>query len=254
MESRVSLIDADSIIYYALSSKKEEPIKTIEEAKNYIDKFINGIMSYTHSTHYIMTLTIGRNFRYDIDVNYKSDRKAKPKHPDFNIIRQYLIDEYGAIYDNYLESDDMVHILSKKIPNSFIAACDSDILEGLPGRHFNYKIFKWVEATKEQAHYKFFSDLIIGTHNGIKGLHMKGKSFVEKRFNSNISPGGVLDCYVEHYNSSDIGIKEFWKNYQLLRLKDEWDIFELPMPIKYMKIKDVEEVENKDKKEEDLWN
>ena len=42
--SKVALIDADSIIYFSLSSKKDEPLKTSEEAKRYIDNFIKGIV------------------------------------------------------------------------------------------------------------------------------------------------------------------------------------------------------------------
>ena len=240
---KTALIDADSIIYFALSSKKDEPSKTVKEAKSYIDKFIKGIMCYTYATHYIITLTIGRNFRYKIDESYKADRIGKPKHIHFDEVKQYLVDEYSAVHHYDLESDDLVWIFKNKIENSFIAACDSDITEGLPGKHFNYKQFKWVETNKEQAKYKFYKDLIAGTHNGIKGLLKKGPVYAAKVLDGITGMDIsylyiVLHEYILHYKSEIIGKIEFEKNYKLLRLLDEYEGLEIPSPIEWEKRND----------------
>lgn len=250
---KICLIDADSIIYFSLSSKKDEPLKTLEEAKEYIDKFIKGIMSYTHSTHYILTLTIGRNFRYEVDSNYKADRIGKDKHPLFYDVRDYLITKYKAYSHSLLESDDIVWILKNKLENSFIAACDSDILEGLPGKHFNYKQFKWVETTKEQAKFKFWHDLIAGTHNGVKGLFKKGTKYATSILNNIIGMDIshsyiVLHEYIIHYKSEKVGKEEFEKNYKLLRLLDDFEGLEIPEPVKWKE--DAKEENNKD---DDVW-
>ena len=74
---KINLIDADSIIYICAFDKKDATsIKTLQECKEAVDGLIFNILNYTKSTHYLLFLTVGRNFRYDIYSEYKGNRKA----------------------------------------------------------------------------------------------------------------------------------------------------------------------------------
>ncbi len=238
-DKRIALIDSDSLLYICLYSKKDEPIKTLDQCRIALDVIINNILNYTKATHYILTLTIGRNFRYNVRSDYKSNRVAdKPNY--FSECRQYLIDFHQAIHHPDLESDDLVNIYRNKLENSFICACDSDILYGLEGQHFNYRTFQWVNTNVEEATYKFWNDIIAGTHNGVAGLKGKGNKYVEKLF-SNLSQYGenyrniVFNEYINHYNDEAIGIEEFYKNYKVLKILNEYEGLEFITPIEIVK-------------------
>ncbi len=234
--NEVALIDADSLLYICLYNKKDLPPKSLEECKEAIDNMIFNILDVTEATHYILALTIGKNFRYSIKEDYKGDRKSeKPVY--FKECKDYLLEKYQAVFNENLEADDIINIYSKNIESSFICACDSDILEGLEGSHFNYKKFQWVITNEEQANYKFWTNMITGTHNGISGIKGKGIKYVEKLF-SKMSQYGenyrdiVFNEYINHYGEY-IGVNEFASVYRCIKILDKFDKLEIKEPIKF---------------------
>ena len=240
---KIALIDSDSLIFFAVHNKKDsKKIKTLEDCTKHIDSLINNICKVTHATHYICTITVGKNFRFTVNPEYKSDRKELIKPIYFNEVKQHLIDKHKAIYHTDLESDDLVNIYKNKIPESFICACDSDILEGLPGTQFNYKQFKWITTKPKDAKYKFWKNMISGTHNGIKGLKGKGEKYAEKvlsianDYHNNINYLEiVLNEYITFYKSENIGIEEFYKNYKCIRIIEDYEELVIPQPIEMIK-------------------
>ena len=233
MSYKVALVDADSIIYFCLYNKKDVIPKTLEECKASLDGYIYKIIYTTEATHFILALTIGKNFRYSIKSDYKGGRSTeKPLY--FNECREYLIDKYSAIHHSDLEADDLVNIYNKNIPSSFICACDSDILEGLEGSHFNYKKFEWIITSKEQANYKFWSSMIAGTHNGISGLKGRGIKYAEKLIgDAETYPDKVLLAYINNFVNEELGIQEFYKNYKCIKILDKYENLEIKAPIEY---------------------
>lgn len=226
---KIALIDADSLIFFAVHNKKDSTkVKTLDDCKKHIDQLISNICKFTHATHYICTLTVGKNFRFTVNSEYKSNRKALVRPLYFDQVKEHLITKHKAIYNFNLESDDLVNIYKNKSTNSFICACDSDILEGLPGKHFNYKKFEWVITDAKDAKVKFWKNMISGTHNGVKGLKGKGEKYANQLiydasiYTSDFS-GVVLKSYIEHYKSESIGIEEFYKNYKCIRLLDDYE-------------------------------
>ncbi len=244
MDKRIALVDSDSLLFICLYNKKDEIPKSLEQCKEKIDLMIWNILSVTKATHYILTLTIGKNFRYKVREDYKANRKSD--RPDyFYEVRQYLIDKYKAQFNEYTESDDIVNIYKNNLSNSFICACDSDILEGLEGIHFDYKKFKWITTSKDEANYKFWVDMIAGTHNGVSGLKGKGAKYAEKAFEilkdkrlNNVlfnHMNIVLDEYIKHYNDMLIGMEEFYKNVKCLKILDKYDGLVMIEPIEFNK-------------------
>ncbi len=243
---KIALIDSDTLIFYSVFNKKDATtIKSLQDCKDAIDSLIFNILNYTKSTHYLLTLTVGRNFRYKISSQYKANRAKLEKPKYFDEIKEYLITKYKAIYHTDLESDDIVNIYKNNLPNSFICACDSDILEGLEGTHFNYQKFTWITTSKFNAEYKFWGDMIMGTHNGVKGLKGKGEKYVQNKFSDELTIDGVnavntyqlivFNEYLHHYEQEDVAIDEFNNTYKCIRILDKYEGLEMVEPIEFNK-------------------
>lgn len=260
---RIACIDGDSILYICLNNKikydsfnnpiiddfgnKVKEDKSFEDCKNHLDLFISTLIEDTNSTHYIIALTIGRNFRYSIDANYKINR-AKLKKPEyFYKLRDYMVDKYKAIHNIDLEADDICLILSKNLSvgenHAFIASLDTDLLK-LEGTHYDYKKRCWIETSKDESDHKFWTDMIVGqSGDNIKGIPGKGEVFAKAiigqfgvtRHSTHTYPDSVLCCYIEKFGE-ELGISEFYKNYKLLKIKDSWEGFIIPEPIRYKKV------------------
>jgi hypothetical protein len=240
MKNRVNLIDADSIIYITSFDKKDAPsIKTLQECKDLVDKLIFNMLNYTKSTHYLLFLTVGKSFRFDIYPQYKGNRKYADKPVHFDAIKEYLITKYKAVYNTSLEADDLVCIYKESVPNSFISSIDKDILN-LEGDMFDYKNFKWVSTSKDEADLFFWKSMVIGdTVDNIKGIAGKGEKFAESlRITAelvNISMYTlVLDAYIKNYGEY-LGVQEFYKNFMCLKMKTKYDGLVLQDPIEFNK-------------------
>lgn len=251
IEGKIALIDSDSLIFINVHCKKKvdsfgkfiiddngdyvKEVKTLQDCKDSVDSMIQSILFSTKSTHYLLFLTVGRNFRYDIYPEYKGNRKYGDKPAHFDAIKEYLITRWQASYFKGLEADDLVNIYKKKYNNSVICACDSDVLEGLEGKHFNYKSFKWIETSLFNANYKLWQDMIAGTHNGFPGLKGKGVKYWEKTCTELDKSKSYMEIclseYIKHFGNEDLGIEEFYKSYKVLKIREKWEGLEFLEPI-----------------------
>ncbi len=243
---KVALIDSDFMIYVAAHNKKDEPEKTLEECKLHADQLVYNIVSETGATHYIMTLTVGRNFRYTINPEYKANRKSLEKPKYFSEVKQHLIETWKAIYNEQVESDDLVITMKNYFDSvgveSFITSNDKDVLR-TEGTHYNPRKNEWITTTKEEAHEALWCSLITGdATDNIKGIPKKGEVFFKKLKSSCISQNiplylGVMQSYIDHYGENQ-GIEQFYKNYKSLYILKEFDNFIVPTPIEYKIEKD----------------
>lgn len=234
---RVNIIDGDTLIYLSTYNKKDAPIKSLEDCYNDMDSLLNNIFQATRTTHYLLYLTIGKNFRYNIEPTYKENRKKQEKPPFFYEVRQYLIDNWKASYIEEYESDDLCistrKLLRQQGVDCFISSPDKDIKKTV-GECFDYKKFEWSDTRHGEAYEYFFRSMIEGDNaDGVPGLKGYGKAFVDKLFKDNTKyPELVLRTYIDYYNSNDKGIEEYYKSYKLLKIKDDIMIENLiPIPV-----------------------
>lgn len=253
---RVCCLDADSLIYIVCHNKKKfnedgssllddlgEQVtenKSLADCKILADDMIKNILRMTKSSHYLLALTVGRNFRYEVYPEYKANRKYSDKPEHFDRIKEYLITDWKAYYINGLEADDIVRACSLKY-EGFIASPDKDILN-LKGSHFDYKNFKWVQTNEELANHEFWKDMIIGQPGdnvkGIPGIGKDNKIFKEGLFKA--SPEYVLGEYINKLGEEK-GIQEFYKNYQVLKIRDKLDFYPEPIEFKMDEAGDIKE-------------
>lgn len=247
---KVAILDLDSILFSIGNPNKvldenNEPLKkdgkfvyedkSLDELVESADFIMNKILTNCKCTHYIAYIkgkdTV-KNKRL-IDPNYKMDRpKESPKWWDF--VKGYLINSWKAVESHEIEVDDSCNIARLQIENSFMVCIDSDLL-GLEGTHYKWRTKgdlkgEWVTTSNEYATYKFWSDMIIGTHNNTKGIPGKGQAYVDKSFkcleNTKFHTC-VFNNYLDYFGEEE-GITQFYKNYKMIKVLDKYEGFQLP--------------------------
>lgn len=216
--------------------------KTSNQLADSCEFIMNKILTNSKCTDYIAYVKGNNTTKAKrlIDPQYKMDRHGEaPKW--WNFTKGYLIENWGVVQVNDIEVDDAVNITRLQVPNSFICAIDSDLL-GLEGTHYNWKknelVGEWITTTAEQAEYKFWSDMITGTHNNTKGLPGKGEAFVKKGFKSlSYETHKYTWVFNEYLNffGEEKGIEEFYKNYKMIKILDKYEGFVIPEPIRFKK-------------------
>lgn len=239
---RVNIIDGDSILYIVLHNKKGEAEKNFDECKKQLDSFLQNLFRLTNCSHYIIYLTVKQGFRYKINPGYKANRKNLTKPLYFNELREYFINHWKAVYDDWLEADDLCvtarSYCSLKGIESIISSPDKD-LKHFGGIVYDYKKDEWVNTNQEDADEYFWVSLISGDQSdGVSGIPKRGEAYANKVFHDSdgkLLPqlsGIVLQEYIKHYGEYK-GIQEYTKNYLSLKLVDTpSETFKLePIPV-----------------------
>jgi len=256
---RTAIIDLDSVLFSAANPNKilnesGQPIKvrsasgnlvfattekTIEEMYRSADLIMTAILTNSNATHYIGYLK-GKDttiFRKSVNPYYKENR---PKESPWwwNDLQNYFFTKLHGHYVHGMEVDDAVNITRLNIPGAFICAIDGDLL-GLAGEHYNWRSNnykgEWVNVRPQEAHIKFWSDMVVGqSGDNIKGIPKKGKKYMEKLLEVELGvplEALVLNEYINHFGEYE-GIKEFYKNYTSLKILESSAEFIIPEPIK----------------------
>lgn len=238
----ICLIDADSLVYrvaysfekQAFEELADNPFVTDEdideafiEVQERIDRLIDNMLrdlSYAYEIkqediEFMCFLTTSKegfpNFRYNIDPNYKSSRKGKPKPYWYQHIRDYLIEVYGAIDFWSIEADDGISILARLLKNVVVCHIDKD-LNHIPGIHYNMHwktkeedIIYAVEPN-EARYLLWFQTLAGDSSDDIKGIPMvadvkaaKILKDITQEYNGNppeeVYINTVKEAYKTHY-------------------------------------------------------
>ena len=169
-----ALIDADTpVISTAIVS--EDATEEIARARlrMNISSIIEGCSKIDSFTLYVSG---GRNFRKDIDPSYKANRTLPdPKYRE--MLRQYLIQDWGAIECVGYEADDACGVYQTE--NTVIVGIDKDLLQ-VPGYHYSWPIVRkgvvqresiWREVSEEQGWRNLFTQCLTGdVIDNIKGI------------------------------------------------------------------------------------
>lgn len=253
INKKIAIIDADSLVFSAGHGNKiieeydsfEQPVykkengklvyveKTDDELKASTDELMCNIMNRGQFTHYIIYIKGKDTIKHKLNINpnYKQDRnKEQPKW--WNFIKEYLVNKYEAVIANNYEVDDYVVSHFKQLPNSHIVAIDSDILS-VEGTHYNWRKDEWVTSTKDNETFAFWSQMITGNHNNIKGIPGKGIKYAEKLFEklnykTDLEYAElVFSDYLVNFKLE--GIEEYYKNYKSIKIFDSVNIDDNPI-------------------------
>ena len=139
------LFDAD-IIAFKAAAATEQPINWgdgIWTLHGYEQDVIDHAMSYMQSVadkldtqDVLLFLTGANNWRKDILPSYKSNRKDTRKPLLLPFIRQFMVDNLGAIIVDTFEADDLLGIEATSTDDCIIVSEDKD-LKTIPAMVYN---------------------------------------------------------------------------------------------------------------------
>jgi hypothetical protein len=147
-------------------------------AKRNIRSVIRNLRKKIKAKEYVVYLTGDNNFRKQVATvqEYKGNRKGcKPKY--LQDMRQYLLENYGAIVAHDKEADDLISIALNTsleqhgdIGMAVHIGLDKD-LKTVPGVHYNYKTDEYEAITVNEAYSRMFLQILTGDPtDNIKGL------------------------------------------------------------------------------------
>lgn len=248
--SNVIIIDGDSIIFSAVHPEKEldqnqVPIKnndkfvykstSLESCIKSLSKIMNNLFINTNTNYYIGFVQGKGNFRKDIKLDYKENRKDRILPEYFYEIKQFLIDDWKFIQIDGVETDDCVNVTRKKIANSFVCSIDKDLIN-LEGKSYNWRTNQWKETSAQEAYIYWWGSMITGDAvDNIKGIPGKGIKYVEKLFDENKDfplHYLVINEYINYYGEYK-GIQEFYQNYMSLKILEEKEDLIIPEPFEF---------------------
>ena len=218
------IIDVDSYLYKAACMCSEliqidENIYyegyDIRKAKNFITDTISNLMGKTNTSDYVLvTGGYGKNFRYTIDSNYKSNRRATKKPIMLDIVKKMVMDNFNVAYIPHLEADDTCRILYERKEGSMVVSLDKDLCT------FEVKLYdpyhdKVRVVTPQQAEANFKRQLLMGdTADGYSGIPKIGKATADKLILDGISIDEIAEMYID----KGLGIDEFIRTYNLAKI------------------------------------
>ena len=183
----IALIDADTIIFKIAITHQddfswdgegsdEDSYFDYNLAVRTLETDLKKLLETTKCSEYEFHLTGSNNFRHDLG-SYKENRKGKVLPVGLKPLRQYAIENLGAIVAEGMEADDVVVHLKNTYPDKYIlCAIDKDVLYQSVGKHYNYNTEETIRVTEEEANkYMYWQVLTGDTTDGYKGCHRIGK-------------------------------------------------------------------------------
>ena len=225
------LIDGDIIAYRAAFSTQDLLPKDAEEK---VDDLIHYILSETlmfpAPSDYKVYLTGKDNFRFDIAKSfpYKGNRKDNDKPIHFYHVREYLVDEWGAIVSKGEEADDLIAIEATRLgPDTVVASVDKDMLQ-IPCKHFNFTNGNWNDVSEWEGLKFFYTQILTGDRaDNIVGLYRVGPVKAKKMLEGCETEEDLWQQVLKAYDND---IDRAIENARLLWLRRrEGELWEPPM-------------------------
>lgn len=204
------LIDADITLYQACTSAEQEiewdrDLWTLDTdlaaAKAIFENLLVKYQKATGIEKFTLCFTDGRNFRKDLNVEYKSNRKGR-KPLGYTPLKKWACDTYPHLMREGLEADDIMGIWATRYPGKYVlVSLDKDML-GIPGRFLKLGINgskdEMFNTDIEQARKWFYMQTLMGDkvdgYSGIPGVGGKRAEGILKKGGINWST--VVEAYV----------------------------------------------------------
>lgn len=188
-------------------------------ATSRLDKIIEGIITRSGCTSYKLFVSGKDNFRYEIEPNYKANRRNLQQPKWRSACTDYLVDTYGAIKATGAEADDLCGIYQSD--SSIICTIDKDLLQ-VPGKHFSWAISRkgnivreeiFREVTQLEGLRTFYRQMLIGdTSDNIIGVSKIGPVKSSKIIDELTTEEDMIEVVKKLYNDD----KRFEINANLL--------------------------------------
>jgi 5'-3' exonuclease len=216
------LIDGDIIAYRsAFSTQDLYPEDAINKAKDLVTYTLGETLVFYTDADYQVYLTGRSNFRHEIAKThpYKANRKDVPKPTHLGLVRNYLVEEWGAIVSDGEEADDLIAIEATRLgPTTIVASVDKDMLQ-IPCRHYNFVKGEWTEVDEFGGLKFFYQQILTGdAADNIKGIYGIGPKKAEKILDGCENEDDLWEAVLKAYDGN---LDRVVENARLLWLRRE---------------------------------
>jgi DNA polymerase-1 len=182
----------------------------INKVKASAKEYLSFLLEHLEAENYILCLSDDRgNFRKSISSEYKENRVRLRRPVVLRPIRQWLIDDLGALIYPDLEGDDVMGIIAtdpSREDERVICSIDKD-MQTIPG--LLYFEDKLQTITKEEAKYHHFYQTLIGdTIDGYKGCPGVGAVTAKKALEDDCSWETVLKLFKKAKLTEEDALKQ----------------------------------------------
>ena len=195
------LTDGDPLAYIAAWGRTEE------EAKVKMDDLVREIPDSVFATEHRIAVKGSGNFRDTVIDDYKANRKTDPEYGALiRILREYLIEEHGAVPADGQEADDLLAQWAEECRQEgtewAIASIDKDLLT-IPGTHYNIRKGTIDHIDEDTADYLLNAQLLTGDRvdniQGLKGIGPKKAENILAGFPYGKRRAAVINAYRDCY-------------------------------------------------------
>lgn len=187
-EKKIALIDADVVNYQAAASAQRDygdeiwsDIRgAIEDAEAQIAKEME--QAGCNEVLLVYSPKTSTNWRKLVMPMYKMHRKATPKPVCYQELRTELEKRYDHISIDWLEGDDVLGLLTAKIPNSVIVSMDKDLFTIPNTEYLRPHAMAWPTYSTEAMADRFWLWQVLtgDSTDGYKGLQGCGPKGADK--------------------------------------------------------------------------
>ncbi len=216
---RVAVIDADIILYKACRVAEEEVNwgddqwvlwSDLNKVKTIIDDQVGLIVEEMKASRSILCFSDTKNYRKEINPEYKANRRGGRKPLCFTGALQYCKDTYENRQFSNLEADDVIGIIATtdNLLNEYVIVSEDKDLLTIPGLHWNLKTKEIFSLSEKEADFNFYNQTLTGdTVDNYKGCPNVGKVTAEKLLRSALTKGENLwETVVTRFEKA--GLKE----------------------------------------------
>lgn len=192
------------------------------------------IVHETASDKYQVYISGPENYRYNIDPNYKANRKDTPRPEWLQPVREYLVTDWNAQVCDGIEADDALGIEQTHAgEETVICSIDKD-LKQIPGRHYNFVTNEFDYVSPRQALLSFYTQLIMGDRSdNIQGydgkMRQKVPQFLYPLMDELHGAESEYDMFRVVQEVYELGDEALLRNGQLLYIqRSEGDMWQFP--------------------------
>lgn len=196
----IALIDGQGdIIAFRCAASAEDDEDWVATSR--IEKLLEDIFKATAAESHKIFLTGKNNFRYQIDPEYKANRKDKPKPKWLSLCRDFLASEYNAQVTDGYEADDALAM--EQTTDTVVVSTDKDLLQ-IPGMHYRFVKGEWIDIDQIDGLQHFYRNLLIGdTSDNIRGVDGIGKVRAGKLIDPLYTEGDMFEVVRHYYNDDE---------------------------------------------------
>ena len=230
----LALLDGDIILYRNAWASNNDPLGiAIARTDEMIDLILHDTQAKTFDIYLSDDYT--NNFRYQIDPNYKANRKDVARPVWYKEIKDHLFDKWNAQLSLGMEADDSLGIQQTAHTHdedSVICSIDKDLMQ-IWGAHYNFVKKEWKQVGYVEGTRQLYLQLLIGdTSDNVKGVDRIGPVKAGKLLNHLTNEYEMFEVVRGLYNNDE----RLLKNGKLLYIRRYDDeIWNFPSkPVKFM--------------------